>query len=68
MYGIKIFVITSFKDIPFTVVDFPKSRKQPDTVIPLSWLAGRDPFQFDSLIKPIKVIDSISLGEIFYTN
>lgn len=31
-------------------------------------LAGRDPFQFDSLIKPIKVIDSISLGEIFYTN
>ncbi|KAJ4899132.1 hypothetical protein Rs2_13083 [Raphanus sativus] len=39
VYGVKILLITSFKDIPSIVV-LPKSQKQPDKVIHLSYLAG----------------------------
>lgn len=39
VYGVKILLITSFKDIPSIVV-LPKSQKQPDKVIHLNYLAG----------------------------
>ncbi|CAL9247840.1 unnamed protein product [Arabidopsis halleri] len=39
VYGVKIVLITSFKDITSTEI-LPKSRKQPDRVIYLSYLAG----------------------------
>ncbi|ESQ54013.1 hypothetical protein EUTSA_v10027041mg, partial [Eutrema salsugineum] len=46
VYGVKILLITSLKDVPFTVV-VPRSQKQPDRVI--LELSCRDPFQFHPL-------------------
>ncbi|XP_006414739.2 OTU domain-containing protein DDB_G0284757 [Eutrema salsugineum] len=39
VYGVKILLITSFKDVPSIEV-VPRSQKQPDRVIHLSYLAG----------------------------